>query len=501
MKIPIIRTPELNVNATSGSPPFSLPVNNPLMNIHSNDSFWNNMNAGVQNISGQLQDYGKKLQLAQDNTDINNAINKSRLSIGNYMANLNGNSDYNSYVPELLKLKENLNNADDIKKLRPEIQDAIRNKYNDIFTEAQIKVTHASRTEQIGQMKTSGLARFNHAIEVGDHAEAEREARAGKQLGYYSADEETSMLAGIKPRAAEFQVQREIEADPGNTFAMLGKRNDDGTFTHFRDLKEKEREHLRTYSNRIFEEKQKEFKLNAVELIKSQSYHGNLTLSQLEDLHSKKIVDADLYKSLRKDIEDPNRAIPLTPEPMNKMLDAENKFNNSSRSREDLNEYMNALIQYGPQLPQERRSHFGKLLDDYGKANNDKFTEKISYKSGLKFIADAYNNKDFYKDPSGIWNKQKDEITQLLGQATAQDEFHRIMKANPDMSPEESVKVSQSLVKDYQDAKVIKGFSNKYNQRKDPFGRNAALQPGAVDGGYRFKGGNPADSNNWEKVQ
>lgn len=28
-----------------------------------------------------------------------------------------------------------------------------------------------------------------------------------------------------------------------------------------------------------------------------------------------------------------------------------------------------------------------------------------------------------------------------------------------------------------------------------------ALKPGAVDGGYRFKGGNPADKSNWEKVQ
>ena len=28
-----------------------------------------------------------------------------------------------------------------------------------------------------------------------------------------------------------------------------------------------------------------------------------------------------------------------------------------------------------------------------------------------------------------------------------------------------------------------------------------ALKPGAVDGGYRFKGGNPSDKSNWEKVQ
>jgi len=32
-------------------------------------------------------------------------------------------------------------------------------------------------------------------------------------------------------------------------------------------------------------------------------------------------------------------------------------------------------------------------------------------------------------------------------------------------------------------------------------GAGAGIQPGTVDGGYRFKGGDPANKNNWEKVQ
>jgi hypothetical protein len=32
-------------------------------------------------------------------------------------------------------------------------------------------------------------------------------------------------------------------------------------------------------------------------------------------------------------------------------------------------------------------------------------------------------------------------------------------------------------------------------------GARPAPQPGTIDGGYRFRGGNPADRNSWEKVQ
>jgi hypothetical protein len=34
-----------------------------------------------------------------------------------------------------------------------------------------------------------------------------------------------------------------------------------------------------------------------------------------------------------------------------------------------------------------------------------------------------------------------------------------------------------------------------------PTPATAAPTPGAVEGGYRFKGGNPADQRNWERVQ
>ena len=50
-------------------------------------------------------------------------------------------------------------------------------------------------------------------------------------------------------------------------------------------------------------------------------------------------------------------------------------------------------------------------------------------------------------------------------------------------------------------AKELRRMMNQTANATRSGGAGAGIQPGTVDGGYRFKGGDPANKNNWEKVQ
>lgn len=49
-------------------------------------------------------------------------------------------------------------------------------------------------------------------------------------------------------------------------------------------------------------------------------------------------------------------------------------------------------------------------------------------------------------------------------------------------------------------ARVFNNQSGQFVDQQGAPGASAAPRPGEVRGGYRFKGGNPADQASWEKV-
>lgn len=463
MKIPQIGVPE-GRTVTSGSPPFSLPVSNPMINIHTNDGLWNDMNRGISEAAGVAKEFGAKLERAQDQSDIADAENKARLSIGNYMTGLQNNSDYKSYTPGLLKLQQNLSSDENFKTLRPEVQGVIKNSYNNMFTEAQIHVNQFARNEQIGQMKTKALTRYDQNINAGNFAGAEQEIRDAVQFQYLSQAEGDKRIAEIAPLVTKAQVKNEISFDPAKASTMLEAVNADGSYTHFRDLKEDDRIRYQHFAGKILEQKQTEFKLAAVEAIKSQAYHGQLSLSQLEDAHAKKIINADTYKSLLNDVADPNRTIEFNAGTYNKMKQAEIKFLNSPQADADYNNYLTSFAELNTQLPKEYRGHFAKVLEGFGKPDNEKITNKNVYKVGAGIIKTAWENNEFWIDPAGLGNKVSDTdgTQQAVGYATAMDEFDDYMKMNPGASPEEGIKYAKGLVKAQQENKLKTGFTKSY---------------------------------------
>jgi hypothetical protein len=78
--------------------------------------------------------------------------------------------------------------------------------------------------------------------------------------------------------------------------------------------------------------------------------------------------------------------------------------------------------------------------------------------------------------------------------------FTSIYQAHPEMTPAEVMK----QVKDIQDKGAYGQMQNAPPPSLDPSQGGAPTNtptPGQIEDGFRFKGGNPADPNSWEKVQ
>lgn len=471
MKIPQIGTPNLNINQTSGSPPFSMPVGSPRMNIHMNDAILDTVNSSIQSISHQVQRYAQEVQVAQDNSDIKDASNKAKLAISNYMTNLDGNSDYGSYVPGLEKLKENLNNDESLKKLRPQVAESVRLHMNDMFTEATIHVNGAARKEQVGQMQTKSLARYNQAIQSNDFATAEKEVKDGVQLGYIKAQQGTELIAGIAPKIAFNQVRQEIQSgDPIGVNEKLKKRDDKGIYVNFKDLREQDREHLANAAAEQYKFQRREFLTN----MEYRQAHGELTVSQVQKAIDTRMIDPDVGMRKIKELQDPNAPIPFKAEVMKQMLQAEQDYIKSPQTQEDQDVYLKSYEMNHVLLPKENRDHFRGVMEGFNKADA-KYKQSTAYKVVAKIVGDAYAENQLYTDPNGPFNKQSDVATQVVNQARIMEEVDAIFKSNPEMqhNPAEAQKIATTLVKNVQNAKIIEGYSKGYNLRKDPFGKVA----------------------------
>lgn len=509
MKIPQIGVPDSRT-VTSGSPPFSLPVSNPLINIHTNDGLWNDMNRGISEAAGVAKEFGAKLERAQDQSDIADAENKARLSIGNYMTGLQNNSDYKSYTPGLLKLQQNLSSDENLKSLRPEVQTIIKNRYNDLFTGAQIHVNQFARQEQIGQMKTKALSRYDQSINAGDFAGAEQEIRDAVQFQYLAKDEGDKKIADIKPRMAFNQVKNEIQSgDPVAMSAMLDATNEDGSYKHFRDLRDDDRSRLIHAADAQYKHQKEQFALN----MQQDLYNGKLTISDVTSAVNKKLISGETGLHLQNQINDPNKVIPWdknAEKSFRTLQDAEYAWIQSGQTAEDKNKLFDTYTANINLIPKDSRDHFRSTIEKIN-SPEEKYKESFGYKTSAAIVADALKQNNLYSPVPGYFfgtNNDKSNPTQLANQGRIMEELNTLFRSNPDLQHDvkKASEITNNLVSSIQQGKVIEGFARNY-QHVNTFGRNASAlksntpQPGDIYNGYKLKEGDFLDPNNWEKVK
>lgn len=507
MEIPFRNVPGFKSGGNSFIP-FNMPFNYARLNIHDQDQIWKSGANLAVNTSGVITEFQDKIQKAEDYNNVAEARRMAKSSYDGYLQELHLRNDPENFNKGLEKIHADVQKqiSEKFGSLASEKANMqINNEVADMYTEANLHATGVGNQKRVETLQADSMSRINAFLKVGDIPSAEKELANGEKLMIYGKAKAAQVRDSFAGIASENQVNNAIEA--GNSAAVmadLNKKDSQGVYTMYPGLDPDRRAKLSNFAGKVLEQKQTEFKLAAVEAVKSQAYHGKLTPAQLEDAHAKKIINADTYKSLLNDVADPNRVIDFNAGTFDKMKQAEIAFLKSPQAQSDYNKYLTSFAELNTQLPKEYRSHFAKVLEGYGKPDNEKVTAKNSYKASAAIIKSAYDNNEFWIDPAGLGNKVKDTdgTQQAVGYATAMDELDEYMKANPGAPPDEAIKYAKGLVKAQQDNRLKTGFSHNYNQRKNVFGRSQpVLESGTVDGDYRFKGGNPSDKNNWEKVK
>lgn len=185
----------------------------------------------------------------------------------------------------------------------------------------------------------------------------------------------------------------------------------------------------------------------------------------------------------------------------------------------------------------ERASIEGQIMDDYMKSPT--YANLAAAKSGLRDLASIQANKSGAADIAAIYsfiktmdnNAVKEGEIQLAQSAIPgldrvkliYDNLRGGNKLTPEMK-RELLTVGRNMYKSK--LKSADEFRSPFIKRSEQYGIDPNIsvpansiseqeleamfqerieptggpQPGAVDGGYRFKGGNPADRANWQKL-
>lgn len=148
----------------------------------------------------------------------------------------------------------------------------------------------------------------------------------------------------------------------------------------------------------------------------------------------------------------------------------------------------------------DRMTQSGKLIDTYGNAGLNAFDQSITnspYVPG--FIANSLVGDDFQKYDQARRDFINAQLRRESGAVISPDEFdnaNRQYFPQPGDKPEvlEQKRKSRETVINA----MIRDAGPTY---KAPSTSSGAPEKGTIEGGYRFKGGDPGNQSNWEKVQ
>lgn len=484
--------------------PFSMPVAYPRINIHDQDQIWDRGADMAGQVSSTVMEFQQKLQKARD---YDNVAEAKRLA----------NTAYTGYLQELHLRNDPENFGKGLEEVNNKVQQQLNDKFGnasdnasrmikqdvaDMYATASLHATGVANQKQVETLQANSLSRVDDYLKVGDLASAKTEIDNGVKLGWYSQAKAKSLLDNATERSSFFRLSDQIRTgDPAQVAADLENKSDKGFFTMYPELEQERRIALINQAKEQQRAQARQFQTN----IEKKQYDGTLSVMELDTAVNKGWVSPDTGMKIKKELLDPNKPVPFNPEIFKTMRDAEHTYIQSNQTQADQDAFLKTYTDNYTLLPKENRDHFRNVMEGFNKPE-EKFKESVAYKVGAKIVGDAYNDNNLYSDPDGLFNKKSDTATQLVNQARIMDQVNDVFKKNPELQhkPDEVAKIVGGLVKDVQDAKAVEGFSRSYTFRRDPFGKKAAapaLQAGTVDSGYRFKGGNPSDKNNWEKVQ
>lgn len=149
----------------------------------------------------------------------------------------------------------------------------------------------------------------------------------------------------------------------------------------------------------------------------------------------------------------------------------------------------------------DRMTQSGALVDKYGNAGLSAFDQSITnspYVPG--FVANSVVGEDFQKYDQARRDFINAQLRRESGAVISPEEFDNANKQyfpQPGDKPEvlEQKRKNRETVINA----MIRDAGPTYKKPAAP--SSGAPEKGAVEGGYRFKGGDPSNQSNWEKVQ
>lgn len=446
--------------------PFSMPFNYPRINIHDQDQIWRGAAAIADTASSTVFEFQSKLQKAEDYNNIEEARRLAKTSYDGYLQELHLRNDPENFNKGLDEVN---------KKVQQQLADKfggrasekanmqIKNSVADMYAEANLHATGVSNQKRVETLQADSLSRVDAHLKIGDLPSAKKEIDNGVKLGWYSQAKARQLLDDSAERSSFFQLSDKIRTgDPAQIAVELEKKDAKGLFTMYPELQQERRSALINQAKEQQKFQARQFMTN----VEMKQYDGTLSVMELDTAVKRGWVPPDTGMRIKKELLDPNKPVPFNSSVFSTLSKAEYDYIQSNQTQADRDAYLKAYNDNYTLLPKENRDHFRNVMEGFNKQYEEKLTARPAFKAAIKLAADAHNDDSFYVDPSGLWNKKKDKETQLIGWSTSVDEFTRIFKSNPDMSPEESTKIMSGLIKDYQNGKVIKGYSRRYKDTK-----------------------------------
>jgi|GEM_PF-5504902 len=220
-----------------------------------------------------------------------------------------------------------------------------------------------------------------------------------------------------------------------------------------------------------------------------------LYASQEKDAKDKKAEQQQLMKNQRYILQEQIEAVPWTPDANNRNCQYEQMLTKINQGGFD------------PQYRVELKNVLKRSRNEF--ESGEHFKQDDNYKLGVDMITQARKGDKLFMDPDGLFNKKSDDDFQNARMAELHTAFTDSYRQNPDQfkSPEAVQNFIRNRIAALNAGKVQNLMQQTYSAAPltagDMSGNQSQPRPqsGAIVGGYRYLGGDPATKTSWETVK